>query len=837
MSDADLGKVKGTVEFEDKASDTLERIERRLEQFDERLGGVGHTIAETAAGMFTAEAALEAVKEVAHLAAEALAEITMEGAKIADVESNFKHLATEAGQLGDELIGSLREGTHSTITDFELMKRVNDNLLAGIKLTSAQYKELGTAAFGLAQAKAIDVSQALDMLDSAVLRGNDRMLKRIGIHADMEKAEIQYALALGTTVDKLSQDEKMEARRQAVLEAVSKVTGRLGEQTDGLDERVDQLRVTWQNFEEDLGKTVATSPVIMALFDGIKDGIAEAFGNDKEALVKNIAAAIESGVIALVGWSETALEAVAAGGYFAATIVRIIDNSLAGIDALGYMTTAMLGMNKASDDFYNRMAANQAAFDAEGKKRDEWAQATGRMKDKLEELRQKMIDAQANHAKLAAAHEEGAKTADDQAKAENKLGREIQLTGDALKGYIESWITLNQLGQTYESTLSEIKPELKASATYFAELGATVQDIAAAFPALSKAQAQAVVDSVKNADAIRKVWLETDQIISKSHGDNINIWVSLENRKYEETVRLLKMTGKATDEMLNAEAAKHHATVEAEIQSREEQIETSRAFYEKQYSDAKNKLDLMLNDMAAFTAADIRLAQQDAQEKERQLNHWYQYANEKIDGNLKKTQESMSAQQKDVIILASEWDLLGGKIDKTTEKVRTLSGEVLTLKEYEERQLKGSSQDVTASNLSEKLNSYQEITSAGPQGIQSTNPLVGMDESAKKLAKMGYSFQEIIDILVHHKPAGPPVGPRIPGFKEGGAGDFGSGTLAMLHGKEIVMPVEKLGKMGGDTHVTIVFENVNGSGRQVAREAADHLFSTIKQTRFIGGSR
>jgi len=135
--------------------------------------------------------------------------------------------------------------------------------------------------------------------------------------------------------------------------------------------------------------------------------------------------------------------------------------------------------------------------------------------------------------------------------------------------------------------------------------------------------------------------------------------------------------------------------------------------------------------------------------------------------------------------MRDHWYDVGHAIDKNIEKVRTLSGEILTLKEYEARQLAGGTFDVTSQNF--------EQTARG----------LNLDiRRATELAHKGYSLQEIVQILNSKAtgPVPPPQGPKIPGFIEGGVGDFKAGTLAMLHGREAIVPLDRAG-YGGKVNI------------------------------------
>lgn len=152
-------------------------------------------------------------------------------------------------------------------------------------------------------------------------------------------------------------------------------------------------------------------------------------------------------------------------------------------------------------------------------------------------------------------------------------------------------------------------------------------------------------------------------------------------------------------------------------------------------------------------------------------------------------------------------------------------------KAHDEMMAMGGSQEVTSMNFESSLDSL--ITSGGwnPSGMGSN---IDKNE-ASNMARQGYSFQEITDYFRDRKagsnqPPPPPKGPRIPGFERGGMGDFGEGTLAILHGREAIVP------LGGDTtsfggttiHNTFI---VNGNGIEVARQAGDILVKQFSFTR------
>ncbi len=312
-----------------------------------------------------------------------LPDLALKGAAVADVEQNFQRLNTQAGRLGETLLGELRAGTHNTITDFELMKTANQDLAAGMSLTDKQFGTLAKGAFALAQATGGDVKTGLDTMNDAMLTGRTRSLALLVGKLNLTKAEEDFAKGLLSTADHLTEEGKLEAARVAILKAVGAATERLGEQTDGLDERVAQASTAWENFKENLGKTIATSAVLETGMSTLKDQITETFGPRQDALIKAIAATVDDAAIAFVGFGKIGV--AVAGGiatefYALKKVIAFVAQAFDEVEFLAQKTLK----------YQHELAAASGVGTSEGlAKETAAAKAAG---DEMDRLNQKMAD-------------------------------------------------------------------------------------------------------------------------------------------------------------------------------------------------------------------------------------------------------------------------------------------------------------------------------------------------------------------------------------------------------------------------------------------------------------
>lgn len=820
-----IGVVKGTVELEDQMSSALDLLEHKIESLDTAFGGFGAHVAEQATSFFTAEAALGALTETAKLAADTLKDITIEGSHAADIEDTFQHLTENAGLLGDTLLDKTRKGLQGTVTDMDIMTRVNQNLAVGLNLTDDQMEVLAKGAFALAKASGGDAAGGLDKLSDAMVTGRVKGIGLLTGKIDLVAAEHDYADSLGKSFDRLTEQEKQYATQQIILQKVAEATDRIGDVHIRLADKIQQVKVEYANFMEELGTAVATSPVISAGFDGIRSAIEGAFGQNQAGMVRSIAHEVDSAAIEVLQFGEYAADA--AGVVMTAWHegLAIFDSIKAGWAAIGYIganvyelwakfqNAVNLGMGgygeqakfaaHASDMFYESMAKNSKGIDDNKAAEDQWAIVTGHVKDAIEGVRQKMVDAQKNEGEYTDvirdnnnAHHEGTVAAGGHARAEKEFGDTAGMTKEQIQKYTNAWADLNSMGGTWQDTLAGINPEQVAQIQYYLRAGASIEELATAYPKLTKAE----IESVKAGETAAKAAYDASETLGKAYEDYYAKKASLgaddgqkaiiaADKDYAIHVEELQKKGIADVTYYNQLWDLRNKDVQLATQQRIHDDVQSKAHLDQVLTDQKSRLDLMRSNTDQFTQEDIAAQQKVVDGLKEQRRHW---------GELGTT---MGQTGKDGVTafdsVLDAIDAMNGGLDASKIKVKTLSGDLISLEEARKRFDDGGSYAVTSQNFEQSLQSI--ITSGGwnPSGMGSNIDV----QEAWKLAQKGYSFQEIIDIFNRMKNGAggtipPPQGPRIPGFRDGGIGDFGDGTLAMLHGKEAIVPLGA-GSQGG----------------------------------------
>lgn len=681
----DIGAMSGRVELEDNLTGKLDIAIRKIEEFDERFGGMGKRVIENAASFFTAEAALHAMERGFEMLTDTAKEffnVVLEGAGVADVEENFNKLAEGAGRVGETMMGVLREGTHNTIADFELMKSLNAALAVGVNITDQQYRSLATGAFALAQAKGMDVANAFELINDAMVRGQARGLRALDIRVNQTQAEEDFAKKLNTTAELLTDQEKIEATRAAILNSVTEATKRLGEQTDGLDERVAQASVAWKNFQEDLGKTVATSPVIMAGLDGIRDALTSAFGGKQVDIVKAVTSVVEDLAIKTLSMAEVVVDSVGVIGVTWNGALVVFENVKAGWAAIAYIAEGALlaiekGLNKISfgaldesvaaiqadmEGWYNTMAESAAAIENHKSAEEGWAVTTGNVKDGIEKIRQRMIEAKQTQTESAGEVKKHAEAQGALAEATEKASGGVRMSKEEWKKYQDALKEVTLAEQSHGDVLNTIDGNVVEAVKHYLDLGVSIDKLNALYDLNAMQGARIVEIKKQEADALKaeadaaadlaKRWTEFyAQKESLTATDAQKATIAAE-KDYEIAVQNLQAKGVKNVEYYNELWALRGKDIENAEQARIASDSRSKANLEQRLAQEKATLDMMKSAYGQFTDMDREAQAQVVENLKNQREHWNEVGNS-IDGAAGKTKT-----------MAGEVVLLSGRVAK-----------------------------------------------------------------------------------------------------------------------------------------------------------------------------
>ena len=448
-------------------------------------------------------------------------ELAERGSVVGDVEESFKHLTAQIGLTADVLLGDLRAGTHNTVDDFTLMKRVNEDIAAGLHLTEDQFRLLADASFALAKATGGDVTESLDKMSEALVRGQPRALAALTGKIDLKAAEQDYAASLEGTGRQLDAEGKLEVDRETMLKRIGAALDALGPQQDSLKDKVEQAHTAWANFQDDLGKAIAKSPVLAAGLDALSKSLTDAFGPDKGDLIKQIATLVDEAAVVVVdfglaavgvagviheAWSvlETLFETVLAivvggvdgvlhGWAKLAEGANAISSHIVSDQTIANLKTTVAWMDDFADAEAHRVAETakgiigNSAFDA----------SLAKLGGTLFQTRDALLAAQAAMDKQTTTATASSEATTKAAKSQEDLNTQLVPSTEYTKQYLAAWDELNKTGEDYAATVAAMNPQLVEQINYYLKAGASVKLLADAYPQLSAAQIAAV-------DALRK---------------------------------------------------------------------------------------------------------------------------------------------------------------------------------------------------------------------------------------------------------------------------------------------------------------------------------------------
>jgi hypothetical protein len=919
----DIGTLAGRIELEDRLTNVLSSVETAIAKFDAKAEESAGSVTKMASAVALGQGALDLFKGAANAVVGSIEDVIKAGVGIADIEDAFAYMTKSAGLLGDEITSKVVTAMHGTIDDSDIMRRVNENLTVGLKMTADQMAKLAEGAFALGKATGVDAAGAFDRLNQAMVTGRTRGIMNLVGKIDSTEAEKKYAASLGVTTDQLTTEGKLEAIRTEILERASKATERVGETTIRMSDKIKAAEVRWADFQEQLGKTIMDSPVIIAGFDSINDAVNLAFGSTNQTAAAKIVSIINDMAIGLTYVADGGVLLAGVLGEVWYTGKEGIDYLMLGLydTEVGLKQIAIAayevgnamgwpGAKEALADMKEQLALTvkeQVAW-ADQLDKDEKAQAAfeaglGKVMNTVSDVRAAMIkarDTQVAHTEAknagtaaeevyTAAHRKGivytdtaaaaaeshakaltdeavkaaaaamandgvsdsvkkqvvaiqssVEALDNQSKSQEKNALFTERSAEKQKIYDETLKEMTaaggkaiEFGEGWRLQLEKLDPVMVKQIQHWLDAGIALDKLAVfygqnsvAMEAIKKGYEEQVKNAKEGTALLAKVDATYFEKKAEMYGTDLEQAIAKINKeyaKYEEDARKKHNTSEEFYRDLAAMRDRDLADVEDNLIA---QDQLSLSYHEAELRRAEERYSMMLYAGNEYQRVAIEEQRERVDGLRMEVNAWAQIGVE-------------AARVKDNIVAGTE------AVDQMTAQVQVLAGQMSSLYESTVASTQAANQSTFGGSWAVTKDTFRASMEAAHIGVS-------MD-TAEAMAMMGYSYGEIIgyraieeklqftvgaankakaiEKLINSGWQPPPQGPRIPGFIKGGVGDFGDGTLVMLHGKEAIVPLGESGGGGVGGSSIVVHNYVNGTAADVARQISDEIMRKLQSVR------
>lgn len=223
---------------------------------------------------FTELAGPIAVAGVAVFAFKKALDFSVEGENLVRVEEAFKSVAESAGVSSENILKGIEKATRGTLDQTDAIKLATRGIVT-LGDAADKIPQLFELANKAGQKFGIDTVQAYEAINNAVAFGATRQLRSIGIKLDAQQAEIKYALSIGKTTQLLTEQDKIQARINALLDIGNKKFGDNAKTLTPLQDTMARFNVALHDMSEGLQKLVYSKfgDFFIGLFESMSNGI------------------------------------------------------------------------------------------------------------------------------------------------------------------------------------------------------------------------------------------------------------------------------------------------------------------------------------------------------------------------------------------------------------------------------------------------------------------------------------------------------------------------------------------------------------------------------------
>jgi len=531
-----IGELEAILKLKDELSGQLQEASKNTSVFGSMFEGTMGKAMAVGAGVSAVIAAMEV----------ALVSLGNRGSDINDVAGALDSF-TGSAEASNDILTQMKAGTLGTVDSFTLMKESSRLLGAGVDLNAEQFGELSKAAFALQNRGLGPTKDMLALVSDAMVTGRTRAIAmKLGV-VDVGDAEIAYANKLGKTKDALTDSEKTESKRIAVMSLLEKAVKQAGEAHRDFGEELEAASAFVSDFVDEIASAIAKSPVLSSAVERIGIALSETFNDSRESAVASIVSALETlattttdvivaiveavaEIVKFTKWcgdnaealkslsifvgiavlainaSSISLGVMAAASYVAATAMGVFNLSLAPITLTVLAIAAAFAGVIIAYKYFSKSSGDATAAAADHTKELAKSSAEAELaKTKTSELAETKRKEKEETEKQSAA----ALAQQEVLKASKKQMEEQAAALVTLAGYTKG----------YEETLKTVDAAQRVEIENYIKAGAGLGVLAKAYPKLTQAQIESID---KNLKAVEKLKEETingqEQILKAQEG-------------------------------------------------------------------------------------------------------------------------------------------------------------------------------------------------------------------------------------------------------------------------------------------------------------------------------
>lgn len=241
-----ISKIDGSFDATmKKAEKSVEDVGKEIDKTSKKSEGMGKQFGnlKNVVNAFIGGAIVKGITDLAQL-----------GAQTDQLEQSYNRLASQFGINAKDTLNELRRLSAGTISNKDLMLSANRAMVLGVAKNTEEFGQLMQIARLRARDMGLTTTQAFDDIVTGVGRGSPLILDNLGITIKAAESQESYAKSIGKTVEQLTEAEKKEALKFAVLKQGAKDVAEAGELTLSYAEQMAQLNTWLQNTKESIGK-------------------------------------------------------------------------------------------------------------------------------------------------------------------------------------------------------------------------------------------------------------------------------------------------------------------------------------------------------------------------------------------------------------------------------------------------------------------------------------------------------------------------------------------------------------------------------------------------------